>query len=309
MKPILPKDLIEKSVEILGPEMSSDNFNETRNKAWRKVESDFNNSNFNKATIFITGKVIGAPKFFKNGAVLFQIKDVEGNGINVYSHNKNNIKNYVQSGSVVGVKGRYQMYRNPNFSDDCTLQFLANEITNLKMIRQDIKPLAEFIGIHKPKKKIKFLGKKKIRIALITSEGSEAREDIRKSLNKYFDLHEHFVNLFNHEDISEKIRQLSGADYEIIMLSRGGTEKLEVFNNYELLNALFQSEKMIITALGHASFKSLSDLVADYSFDTPSAGALNLSNMRREYEQKRNYLVLGAVVLLSFGYLVSLILR
>lgn len=309
MHPILPKNLIEKSIEILGPEMNADNFNETRNNIWRKIESDFNNSNYKQNEIFITGKVSGSPKFLKNGGVVFQIKDTNGNSISVYSHDRDSVTNYIQLNSVVGIKGKYQMYRNSNFSSDCSLQFLAREITNLKMIRKDIKPLKDFIEMHKSKKKIKYFGKRKIRIALITSENSEAREDIRRSISKYYEVHEHFVNLYSHEEIAEKVKFLNISDYDIIMLSRGGTEKLEVFNKYEILNELFQSGKIVITALGHASFKSLSDLVADYSFDTPSAGAIILSNMRRDYEQKRNVFILVTIFISTLSYFISTLIK
>jgi exodeoxyribonuclease VII large subunit len=80
------------------------------------------------------------------------------------------------------------------------------------------------------------------------------------------------------ETVAEGIRVLSGRDdLDIIIVARGGgsTEDLAVFNSEIVADAVFQSAKPIISAIGHEIDFTVTDLVADVRAATPSmAGEL-----------------------------------
>jgi len=80
------------------------------------------------------------------------------------------------------------------------------------------------------------------------------------------------------ETVAEGIRVLSGRDdLDLIIVARGGgsTEDLAVFNSEIVADAVFQSAKPIISAIGHEIDFTVTDLVADVRAATPSmAGEL-----------------------------------
>lgn len=300
MENSLPRDLVEKMTLYLGKEMSQNNYHQHREEIWQRIIDQFYKEH--KAELFVKGTV---SKIKNIGSVgrNFEIKDDRGQTITIYCQNIRMMKNTVTIGSTIGVKGYYNLYKN-DYRHDGELQIKANEITNLEETRWDIQPFKEFIDENRKHNKIRFFTKNKTKLALITSENSEAREDIKKVLCKHYKMEEHFVNLFDVESISKKIEALNESDCEIILISRGGMDKLSVFNAYPILNAIYKSSKPVVTALGHASFSSLADIVADYSYNSPSAAAYELNGLRSRYSKIRNSVILVVLVCLMGIWLI-----
>lgn len=80
------------------------------------------------------------------------------------------------------------------------------------------------------------------------------------------------------ETVAEGIRTLNGReDIDVIIVARGGgsTEDLQVFNAEIVAEAVFNSVKPIVSAIGHEIDFTITDLVADVRAATPSmAGEL-----------------------------------
>ncbi|MBF4694252.1 exodeoxyribonuclease VII large subunit [Fusibacter ferrireducens] len=290
----LPRELVEKMTSYLGKEMSQNNFHLHREKVWQRIIDQFYKEN--KTEVFVKGTVVKIKDIGPVGRN-FEIKDAQGQTITIYCQNIRIMKNTVTIGSTIGVKGYYNLYKN-DYRHDGELQIKANEITNLEETRWDIQPFKEFIDENRKRHKIRFFAKNKNKLALITSENSEAREDIKKVLCKHYKIEEHFVNLFDVDSISKKIEALDESDCDIILISRGGMDRLSVFNAYSILNAIYKSSKPLVTALGHASFSSLADIVADYSYNSPSAAAYELNGLRKKYSKIRNSIILTLLVCL-----------
>jgi exodeoxyribonuclease VII large subunit len=72
------------------------------------------------------------------------------------------------------------------------------------------------------------------------------------------------------------ITELNKQDVDVIIVGRGGgsAEDLSAFNSEDVVRAIASSRVPIISAVGHATDKSLSDRVADRYAETPTAAAV-----------------------------------
>lgn len=78
------------------------------------------------------------------------------------------------------------------------------------------------------------------------------------------------VNLNSPPEILQALSKQSGSA-DILVVSRGGGENLETFNNLDLARESIKLKPLLITAIGHAHDISLLDKVADKSFSTPTS--------------------------------------
>lgn len=77
------------------------------------------------------------------------------------------------------------------------------------------------------------------------------------------------------EDIVAAIRELNNSPAELIIIGRGGgsIEDLWAYNMEIVANAIFESKKPVISAVGHETDFTIADFVADYRAATPTAAA------------------------------------
>ena len=132
------------------------------------------------------------------------------------------------------------------------------------------------------------------KIAVITSIGSAAYEDIIKTAKTRFDLCKlYFYNSLVQGNLAANdiIKALKKADlvgYDAIVLARGGGSKEDLwcFNDEGLARAIFEAKTPIISAVGHEIDFSISDFVADHRSITPTASMIDLLPDKNELIQK-----------------------
>jgi exodeoxyribonuclease VII large subunit len=82
--------------------------------------------------------------------------------------------------------------------------------------------------------------------------------------------------------------QRDGAGVDLMVIARGGgsDDDLAAFNDERLVRAIFASPVPVVSAVGHETNLTLSDLVADLRAPTPSAAAEllapDVASLRRE---------------------------
>lgn len=132
------------------------------------------------------------------------------------------------------------------------------------------------------------------KIAVITSIGSAAYEDIIKTAKARFDLCKlYFYNSLVQgnlaaNDIIKALKKADLAGYDAIVLARGGGSKEDLwcFNDEGLARAIFETKTPIISAVGHEIDFSISDFVADHRSITPTASMIDLLPDKNELIQK-----------------------
>jgi exodeoxyribonuclease VII large subunit len=91
------------------------------------------------------------------------------------------------------------------------------------------------------------------------------------------------------EEIVEGIAKLNDrSDVDVIIVGRGGgsIEDLWAFNEKKVADAIFTSRKPIISAVGHETDNTISDLVADIRAATPTAaGEIVSQDKKNSYDQ------------------------
>lgn len=115
--------------------------------------------------------------------------------------------------------------------------------------------------------------KDRLKIAVICGRSSQVLEDFQGSLKEVANsvqVEAIQVSITNEPEIAQAI---SSARADIIAVIRGGGPESEfaVFDSEPVLLALAAAASYRIVALGHSQHQTMSDLIADYSADTPTA--------------------------------------
>lgn len=88
--------------------------------------------------------------------------------------------------------------------------------------------------------------------------------------------------------IIKGINQLNKTDVDVIIVARGGgsAEDLACFNDEQLARTVFNSDKVIVSAVGHEVDFTIIDFVADVRASTPSVAAEFVTNDVMDYYNK-----------------------
>lgn len=149
------------------------------------------------------------------------------------------------------------------------------------------------------------------RVGIVTSATGAAIEDIKKIITAKNDLTDILIfptvvqGIGAPASICENIRLAnsvseSGRHIDTLIVGRGGgsAEDLAAFNDEEVARAIFASKIPVISAVGHESDFSISDMVADVRAETPTAAAdmavMNTFELREEIEYDRKLLIASA---------------
>lgn len=173
---------------------------------------------------------------------------------------------------VYEVQGVYQLYA----------EFLAPAGIGTAQIRlQELLARLEAEGLFEPSRKRPLPVWPK-RIGVVTSATGAVIHDIRTVISRRYPLVEIVLAPTPvqgddaAEKISEAIEDLNElGQVDVIILARGGgsREDLAAFNEEVVARAIFASRAPVVSAIGHETDVTVSDLVADQRAPTPSAAA------------------------------------
>lgn len=121
--------------------------------------------------------------------------------------------------------------------------------------------------------KAEIIANASFRIGVIIGRSAIIDQDISHQLREsvaFYQLSFHRVSLTSEKEIIEAMRRLDQECYEIIVVSRGGGENLEIFNKTAIAEQALKLKALLVTAIGHKEDVTLLQQVADKAFITPS---------------------------------------
>ena len=215
-----------------------------------------------------------------SGHIYFTLKDENSNIRSVaFRSSASRLQFVPRDGDEVLVQGRINIY-----AASSEYQIIVNKVEPLGIgalqrafeeLKQQLSDEGLFDDRHK--KPLPIFPKK---IGVITSETGAAIQDIQQQLQKRYPLAELLLypTLVQGEyaaaQIARAIRVMnSRTDIDVLIVGRGGgsLEDLWAFNEEIVARAIFASDIPIVSAVGHETDFTISDMVADHRSPTPSA--------------------------------------
>jgi exodeoxyribonuclease VII large subunit len=122
--------------------------------------------------------------------------------------------------------------------------------------------------------KSKILAEEPFKIAVIIGKSGIIDNDIKHQLKEsigFYDLQFFRVSLTNEAELGNEMQRLDDLGFDIIVISRGGGEQMEVFNKLGLGEKSTTLRALFVTAIGHKDDVNLLQQIADKAFITPTA--------------------------------------
>jgi exodeoxyribonuclease VII large subunit len=122
--------------------------------------------------------------------------------------------------------------------------------------------------------KSKIINEEPFRIAVIIGKSGIIDNDIKHQLKEsigFYDLQFFRVSLTSETELTNEMKRLDDLGFDIIVISRGGGEQMEVFNKLPVAEKSTTLRALFVTAIGHKDDVSLLQQVADKAFITPTA--------------------------------------
>lgn len=215
-----------------------------------------------------------------SGHIYFTLKDGKSNikGV-LWRSSASRLKFLPRDGDEVLVQGGINIY-----AASSNYQIIVNDIEPigvgaLQRAFEELKLKLSDEGLFDSDHK-KPLPKFPKKVGVITSETGAAIQDINQQLQKRYPLVELLLypTLVQGDraatQIAHAIRSMNTrADIDVLIVGRGGgsIEDLWAFNEEIVARAIFNSEIPIVSAVGHETDFTISDMVADHRSPTPSA--------------------------------------
>src|SRR6202012_1443116 len=114
-----------------------------------------------------------------------------------------------------------------------------------------------------------------VRITILIGKTAIIDSDIKHALEEaigFYDIHFERINLHAETEILQTLRRYNDpAATDLLVLSRGGGENLEVFNSPVIAAYCLELRPLFLTAIGHKEDTPLVQKMADKAFITPTA--------------------------------------
>ncbi len=226
-----------------------------------------------------------------SGHIYFTLKDEKSNirGV-IWRSSASRLQFLPSDGEEILVQGQIGIY-----SAGSNYQITVNKVEPLgigalQRAFEDLKQRLSEEGLFddRYKKPLPVFPKK---IGVITSETGAAIQDIRQQLQKRYPLAELLLyptlvqGEFAAAQIAAAIRALNNrTDIDVMIVGRGGgsIEDLWAFNEEIVARAIFESKIPIVSAVGHETDFTISDMVADHRSPTPSAAVEHIVQDQQE---------------------------
>ena len=232
----------------------------------------------NISNIWVEGE-ISSFKLYDSGHAYFFLKD-DNSEISCVWFNYNS-KQELSNGAKVTIYGNVTIYSNKGkfqiIVNDSYLTGLGNQWLELKKLKNKLSEEGLF-----DKKFKKKLPDYPMSIGIITSLNGSVIKDIVNIYSRrapYLKVVIYDCNVqgqFAIDEICDGIYNLNkNKNLDILIIARGGgtPEELMVFNNEKIARSIFSSRIPIISAIGHETDFTISDLVSDFRASTPSEAA------------------------------------
>ncbi len=132
----------------------------------------------------------------------------------------------------------------------------------------------------------KIVREETVRITLLIGKTAIIDSDIKHALEGsigFYAVRFERINLSSEGEILEALRRFNNSQLnDVLVVSRGGGENMEVFNSPSLAGYCLELEPYFVTAIGHKENTSLVQKVADKAFITPTALGQYLNTLYNE---------------------------
>lgn len=230
--------------------------------------------------VYIKGELSNT-KHHSSGHIYFRLKDNHAvlDGV-MYKGSASRLSFTPKNGDQVLIEGRISVYEPRGnyqiYVDQMSLDGIGQLYERYEALKKELGDKGYFSKDHK-----KILPKYPKSIAVITAATGAAIQDIRTTLERRFPLAqvEYFAATVQGagavSSIVENIERADSHSFDVIIVGRGGgsIEDLWAFNEKAVVEAIYNAETPIISAVGHETDTTLSDYVADLRAPTPTGAA------------------------------------
>jgi exodeoxyribonuclease VII large subunit len=139
--------------------------------------------------------------------------------------------------------------------------------------------------------KTKIIKSEPIRIIILIGKTGIIDHDIKHQLEtamSFYDFQFERINLTSEKEIIDALQSHQERS-DLLIVSRGGGDKMEIFNKPDIAEAALQLSCHFVTAIGHQQDNTLLQRVADKAFITPTALGQYFNDMyNRTMEEMQN---------------------
>ena len=262
---------------------------------FNKMVKGYIDENPNFQEFFLKGELSGIT-YYKSGHLYFTLKDKQSQiKCAAFNYKFKRIAEDLKEGDSVKIFGDVGFYeargdfqvlvRHVQKEDK-----LGEMFAKLEKLKKDLEREGLFSPLFK-----KILPKYPKAIGIVTAYTGAAFHDIVNTTRKRFENIDIYIYSAKVQGIGAKEEIIKGIEtlnkipeIDLIIAGRGGgsVEDLWAFNEEEVARAFFQSEKPIISAVGHEIDNLLSDLVADVRAATPTQAIEISIPVKKEIEKQ-----------------------
>lgn len=231
--------------------------------------------------IYVSGEISNFKHYRQSGHMYFTLKDNSSQlKCVMFAGNNSSLKFTPEDGMSVVCFGKVSAYERDGQYQLYVSSMQPNGLGALALAYEQLKQRLEKEGYFAPEHK-KPIPKYPAKIGVATSNMGAAVEDIKNIISRRFPLAEIFIcptvvqGGEACEDIASSVKFLDKLGVDVIIVGRGGgsMEDLWAFNTMPVIQAVYDCNTPIISAVGHETDFTLCDFVADLRAPTPSAAA------------------------------------
>jgi len=167
-------------------------------------------------------------------------------------------------------------------------QFTPEQVKALELLQRKVKDGYKDVDAFI---KTKIIKNEPIRVVILIGKTGIIDHDIKHQLEEaisFYDFQFERINLTSEKEIIAAL-EYHQEEADLLIVSRGGGDRLEIFNKPDIAEAAIQLHCHFVTAIGHQQDNTLLQKVADKAFITPTALGQYFNDMyNRTVEELQN---------------------